>query len=290
MTEETQVKPAKNKGAKSRWGLGSLIYKTEGKKRSLNTKLIIFLLGIFVILSTTYSLISAFFDPAQIGNETIGLKTILNGQSQNDELVQLDSKNTTTKRKVTSSKYFAGAQIINRQNKVKIPGGTLVKAQVLTQSPQGHIRAVLSEPVIIQGEEIISSGSTISGVGLSNDDRLHVRFNKMLDKSGKTYTIEALACDESDQALGIKGKKSTRAAWLMATSTGLSVLSQVSQGINSYSTPEETLEEQLKKRAVGEASKNTLEQSQNYLSDFKNQKTTIQVDSGTAIYILFEGE
>jgi hypothetical protein len=290
MSEEIQVKTVKNNGAESRWGLGSFLYKTDGKKRSLNTKLMIFLVSIFVLLSTTYSLISAFFNPNQIGNETIGIKTISSAQSENSELVQLDSKNLTSKRKISTGKYFPGAQIINRQNKIQIPGGILVKAQILSQSPQGFIRAVLSEPVVVQGEEIISSGSTVSGSSQSNEDRLQIRFNKMLDKNGKAYPIEALACDESDQALGVKGKKSTRAAWLLATTTGLSVLSQAAQGVGNSTNPQDTLGEQLKKRAISESSKTTLEQSQNYLSDFKNQKTMIQVDSGTVIYILFEGE
>ncbi len=290
MNEEIQIKAVKNNGAESRWGLGSFLYKTEGKKRSLNTQLMIFLMGLFVLLSTTYSLISAFFNPNQIGSDVIGLKSISTNESERDDLVQLESRNLISKKKTLTSKYFAGAQIINRQNKIQIPGGTLVKAQVLSQSPQGLIRAILSEPVVIQGEEIIPSGSTVSGPSQSNDDRLQIRFNKMLDKNGKTYPIEALACDESDQALGVKGKKSTRAAWLMATSAGLSALSQASQGLGNSSSAQDTFGEQIKKRALTDASKSTLEQSQNYLSDFKNQKTMIQVDSGTSIYILFEGE
>ena len=290
MNEEVQVKSVKNNGAESRWGLGSFIYQTEGKKRSLNTKLVIVSLSIFIIFSTIYSLTSAFFNPSQIGNEVIGLKTI-SDQSDQTDLIQLNSNpQTIRKSKLIVTKSFTGAQIINCQNKVQIPGGTMVKAQILSQSPQGLIRAILTEPVIVQGEEIMASGSTISGLSQTNDDRLHVKFNKMLDKNGKSYPIEALACDEADQSLGLKGKKSTRNAWMMATSAGLNLLSQASQGLNNNSSAQTALEEQIKKRAIFEASKTTLEQSQNYLSDFKNQKSIIQVDSGATIYILFEGE
>ncbi len=294
MSEEIQVKAVQNTGAKSRWGLSSFIYKTEGKKRSLNTKLVILSLSFFITVSTSYSLISTFFNSNSIPNNSIGLKSMLPNHTENSELINVNSLSTKSvdsknKLKMTDHK-FMGAQIINRQNKVQIPGGTLVKAQILTQSAQGLVRALLTEAVVIQGEEIIPAGSTISGLSQSTDDRLQIRFNKILDKAGTTYPIQAVACDESDQALGIKGKKSSRAAWLLATSTSLSVLSQAASGLNANSTNNMTNEEKLKKSAINEASKNTLEESQNYLADFKNQKSMIQVDSGAIIFILFEGE
>lgn len=292
MDENNIVKIVKNNGAKSRWGLGSPFYKIEGSKKSLNTKLLLSVSALFILVSVTYSLVSEFFKPTRTINQAIGFNGSVT-QASGAEVIEINSsqnQNVNRTNKKSARAQILGAQIIQRSQQVSIPCGTMVKAQVLSQSAQGRIRAVLSESVYVQGEEILAAGVVVTGIGQSMNDRLQVRFNKAIDKNGKSISIEAVACEESDQSLGLKGEKTSRNAWLMATGAGLSVLSQASRGVNPNFSNESTLEERLKNSAINEASRSALDQSQNYLSDFKNQKSVIQVSGGTAFYLLFEGD
>lgn len=286
-----EVKVVNNNGAKTRWGLSSPFYKTEGSKKSLNTKLLMSLSALFILVSITYSLASEFFKPTRILNSTIGFNGAVT-QSNDTQVIEINSNQSGTTNRTgrkVSKPQILGAEIIQRKSSVTIPSGVIVKAQILSQSPQGRIRAVLSESVYVQGEEILTTGVTITGIGQSMNDRLQIRFNKALDKNGKSTAIEAVACEE-DQSLGLKGEKTSRNAWLMATGAGLNVLSQASRGVNPNFSNEASLEDRLKNSAINEASRSALDQSQNYLSDFKNQKSIIQVSSGTTFYLLFEGD
>lgn len=296
--EEVKVKIVKDDGSKNRWGIGKFMYKSDGRKNSLNTKILAIFVGCLIAISSLYSILSEFYNPTlNIQGDVI----TFNGTLQNNpsEGAYAVSEPGTYKnapgphfgnKKI--SKILLGSQIIQRSNSLKVPPGTMVKAQLITNASNGSVKALLTDPILINGEEVISVPATLIGLASSQDDRLIIRFTKILDKNGVSFPIEALACDESDQTAGIKGKKISRSMWLMTSQVGLSLLSGASQAAQSTNAPTANVElkTQLKNTAISEASKAALDQSQNLLNDFKNQKSIIQVDSGTAFYLLFEGD
>lgn len=124
------------------------------------------------------------------------------------------------------------------------------------------------------------------------DDRLTVQFTKLVFKDGQSQNIQAQACDSSDQMVGVKGKKVSKYAVMLATGAALNFLGGVAQGLQDHQIQNGMAikKNDLKNAALNGASKAALDQSQEILSDMKNKKSIIQVESGKEFLVLFEGE
>ncbi len=300
MSDENQVLIANDKGHLNRWGLEKLLYRKEGRKRSLNAKVTAWLMGLVVFLGSTYSVISEFFKPTSSGNGSpIGFNDSLPSSQGTGPNIQVPTGTSeynrpqlagNSKRRVVE--VYSSPQVIERPNFDEIPPGVFAKAKFVTGASNGPLKAVLVEPVSVNGEEIVPVGTVLIGRGSSGEDRLTVQFAKMVFQNGKSQNIQAQACDLSDQTVGVKGQKMSKYAVLLATSAGLNFLSGVAEGLQETQIQNGAVvkKSDLKNAALNGASKAALDQSQAALSDMKNQKSVIQVEKGKEFYVLFEGE
>lgn len=296
MNEEAKVQIVNDDGHSKRWGLGTF-YRKEGRKLSINTKVTAWMFGLFILAGSAYSIISEFFKPTPSESSgPIGFNDSVENQEQNLK-VQIPSGSAEYNKPKAPNKtnvvvYYSAPQVIGRPNLGKIPPGTMVKAKFITGASNGPLKAVLAEPLSINGEEIASEGTTLVGLGSSGEDRLMVQFSKLVFKDGKSQSVQAQACDLSDQTVGVKGKKLSKYAVLLATGAGLNFLGGVAEGLQETQVQNgvATKKNDLKNAALNGASKAALDQSQEVLSDLKNKKSVIQVDSGKEFYVLFDGE
>lgn len=299
MEEEVKVSLVDDDGHKRRWGLENLLYRKEGRKLSINAKVTAWMFGIFILTGSAYSIISEFFKPTPTENSgPIGFSEQMGSSSSESEKIQIPIGNSeftkaqSSKGRTKAVVYYSAPQVIGRPNLGKIPPGTMVKAKFITGASNGPLKAILTEALATNGEEIAPEGTTLVGSGSSGEDRLNVQFSKLVLKDGKSQSIQAQGCDVSDQTVGVKGKKLSKYAVLLATGAGLNFLGGVAEGLQESQIQNgvATKKSDLKNAALNGASKAALDQSQEVLSDLKNKKSVIQVDSGKEFYVLFEGE
>lgn len=299
MDEEVKVSLVGDDGHKRRWGLKSLLYRKEGRKLSINAKVTAWMFGLFILAGSAYSIISEFFKPTPTENlNPIGFSEQMGSNSSQSEKIQIPIGNSEFNKpqvRINKTKgvlYFSAPQVIGRPNLGKIPPGTMIKAKFITGASNGPLKAILAEALAVNGEDIAPAGTTLVGSGNSGEDRLNVQFTKLVFKDGKSQSIQAQGCDLSDQTVGVKGKKMSKYAVLLATSAGLNFLGGVAEGLQESQVQNgvATRKSDLKNAALNGASKAALDQSQEVLSDLKNKKSVIQVDSGKEFYVLFEGE
>lgn len=295
MNEEIKVAVANDDGHKRRWGLTSLLYRKEGTKQSINSKVAAGLFGSFMLAGVGYSIASELFKPTP--TESNGPITF-NEQAAPQEKVQIPVGNSEmyrpapAKTKTKVAMNYSGLQVVARPNFGKIPPGTMVKAKFITGASNGPLKAVLAEPLSVNGEDVAPEGTTLVGSGSSGDDRLTVQFSKLVFKDGKSQNIQAQACDTSDQLVGVKGKKVSKYAVMLSTGAALNFLGGVAEGLqeNQVQNGVAVKKNDLNNAALNGASKAALDQSQEILSDVKNKKSIIQVESGKEFLVLFEGE
>jgi hypothetical protein len=299
MDEEVKVSLVGDDGHKRRWGLENLLYRKEGRKLSINAKVTAWMFGLFILAGSAYSTISEFFKPTPTENlSPIGFSEQMGSKTSESEKIQIPTGNSEFNKPQSNGNrpravvYYSAPQVIGRPNLGKIPPGTMVKAKFITGASNGPLKAILAEPLSINGEEIAPEGTTLVGTGSSGEDRLTVQFTKLVFRDGKSQVVQAQACDLADQTVGVKGKKLSKYAVLLATGAGLNFLGGVAQGLqeNEVQNGVVTKKTDLKNAALNGASKAALDQSQDILTDMKNKKSVIQVDSGKEFYVLFEGE
>ncbi len=295
MSEEAKVKLGQDDGHKRRWGLSNILYRQEGRKISINAKVTAWTFGVFILAGSAYSVLAEFFKPTPSEsnspiafNEQVSSKEKIQVPKGNSEMEKPRS-NGTRPRPATS---YAGLQVVERPNFGKIPPGTMVRAKFITGASNGPLKASLLEALNVNNEEIAPEGAILVGIGNSGDDRLTVQFTKLVFRDGKSQNILAQACDLSDQTVGVKGKKVSKYAMLLATGAGLNFLGGVAEGLQETQVQNgvATKKSDLKNAALNGASKAALDQSQEVLSELRNKKSVVQVDSGKEFYILFEGD
>ncbi len=294
MIEESKVAFTNDNGHKNRWGLDRLLYRKEGAKKSLNGKLVAGIFGAFMLTGVGYSLVREFNQPTSSQSSD---PIPFNEQVGNSEKVQIPKGDTELNKSQTKAKrsvrvVYSGLQVVERPNFGKIPPGTMVKAKFVTGASNGPLKAVLMEDLSVNGENIAPEGTTLVGVGNSNEERLLVQFTKIVFRDGHYQNVQGQACDVSDQTVGVKGKKLSKYAVMLATGAGLNFLGGMAEGLqdNEFQNGIAAKKSDLRNAALNGASKAALEQSNQVLSDLKSSKSVVQVESGKEFYVLFEGE
>ena len=190
-----------------------------------------------------------------------------------------------TKMKVSPIKVlsFVGA--------TEIPPGAEAKAVLLTGATNGLIKARLTEPLKVDGVSLLDAGVLLIGQGRSTEERLFVDFKKAVFKNGKSIAISAQAYDQSDTILGLKGSRVGDATLKLAASSGLFFLSGLSSGFQSsgYDINGRPIRPSMKDAALNGTSQAASEQARSYMEDIKNRAPIIEVKSGTAFVVTFDG-
>lgn len=294
MSEESKVQMVGDDGYKNRWSFSKAFLRQEGRKTSLNGKIVAFM-GLFVLgLATFYVLLrEAFRDPPSENKTPIGF----NGQVSPGMPIDVPAAGTfeaakQKQPKMLVIKKYPGLQVVQRPRLGKIPPGSMVKAKFVTGASNGPLKAVLTESLLVNGEGVLEEGTVLVGQGNSTEDRLMVQFNKIVFKDGASQNTQAQACDESDQTVGVKGQKISKHALMFASGAGLNFLGGLAQGLQDTEVQGgvATKRNDFKNAALNGASTAALDQSKEVLSELRQKKTVIQVDSGKEFYVLFDGE
>jgi len=126
---------------------------------------------------------------------------------------------------------LSGPKLISRPKNIKIPPGTITRAELVTGASNGLTKAILKDDVKVNGEVLIEAGSTILGRGASTENRLFVSFTKVIHKDSDVSQIEAEAADVSDKTLGLKGSKLASRSIKIAANVGLKFLAGASEAL-----------------------------------------------------------
>ena len=297
MEEELNVKIVKDSGDLNRWGIKRFLYRQDGQKNSLNTKILSWIMGFFVLVGAVYSMLN---ETQNITNRSpIQFAEIPQSQENSITILSGNSEFNTNKSKFTKKRQinkYTGAQVIERKITMNIPPGTTVKAQLISYSSQGLAKAKILDSVKNGFEEIVPANTIIIGQSSNSNDKLLIQFTKVLAANGQSYNISGVACDISDQSIGIQGKTFGKNTLMMAADAGLNIINGLSQSLpdkakdSLLGSGAEDSPNHWKKSLITDGTKSAIEGSQSFLNQFKNKKSTVDVDSGQEFYILFDGE
>jgi Bacterial conjugation TrbI-like protein len=172
-----------------------------------------------------------------------------------------------------------------------IPPGAETFAVLLSGATNGMVKAQLTEALKVDGVSLLDAGTLLIGEGQSSDERLFVRFNKAVFKNGKFIRISAQGYDISDKIVGLKGSRVGDYTMKLAASSGLYFLSGLASGMK---TEEIALPGQGRRPRMGDAALQGVstaagEQAKQYLEQMKNKAPLIEVKSGSAFIVTFDG-
>ncbi|MGE4107743.1 MAG: TrbI/VirB10 family protein [Bacteriovoracia bacterium] len=183
-----------------------------------------------------------------------------------------------------------GPQLVARPRNIKIPPGALVKSELITGGSNGPVKARLKEPLIVGGETFAEEGAVLLGSGSSTEERLFIRFYKLIFKDGSFTDVQAEAVDSEDQVAGLHGSKLGQYALKLAAGVGLNFFSGFSEALQDTEGQQGVLVKKasVKNALLNGASRASIEQSQEIMSGLKNKTPIIEVSAGTPILILFQ--
>lgn len=303
MSDEIRVSIQSDQGIKNQWARG-LFYRKDGKKHTLDSKTILWVtLGSFGVLATALVFQGSPEDhhPIPKNNYAVpsdsahpAIENIPSAAAQASSESPPTSHSARRERGSPGKAQarFTGPQVISRPGLGKIPPGSMVKATLLSGGSNGPVRAEVSQSLSLQGETLIPEGTILVGIGQSSENRLTIRFNKMVFRDGGSSSIEAQACDGEDKIAGIRGSRVGNEAVKLATGIGLNFAGGLSTGLqdsvgsNGVSVQAPTLKNALLNGAATAA----LNQSRDLMSEARNKPPVIEVPAGVSFYVLFQGE
>ncbi len=290
MSNVEPVSVARDVGHRNRWGMGRFLYRQDGKKLTIERRHIT--TGAVVVFVLT-SLVAIFRGPIQETRDPIGLNGVpTQGTSMEVPMAATQANSRRGGADVKSVQRYSGLEVVNRPFLGKIPPGTIGRARLLSGGSNGPVSAVLTAPVEVNGEAVVELGTKLFGTGSSGEDRLSISFSKFIFRNGTVQAVKAQACDMADQTVGIKGSKVGKHAALLAAGVGLNFAAGLADGLQSTEVRGGVAvrKSDLRNAALGGAAKASIEQSKAMMEEWKQQKSVIEVQPGTDICILFEGD
>lgn len=297
MTEESTVQVSQDNLSKNQWGKTlsflDFFYKESGPKKELDKNKVMFTMLLGVVIMTALQVILEPDSTPATGKSSIAELSQISPVGMVDvppvspQIIGTELGRSSGKE---SSLKLSGPQVLARPKDLKaIPPGTLLSATLITGASNGLVKAEANEPLRINGDTLIEKGSTFLGQGSSGDERLNVSFNQVVFRDGTFGQVNAVACDTSDKIVGLKGSKVGNKAANIAGAIGLGFLGGFSQGLQDSQGQGGTVirEPSLKNSLLNGTATAALEQSQNLMSEVKNQPNIIEIAQSTPICILF---
>lgn len=284
--------PDKSGSGSSQWG-SDWFFRKQGNKTTINTSVLKWAGGVGVL---TFAAVQ-FTDtaPQSFVRAEVSIPSAGTLQNTHDFPVAPERSFEVVEKKTRvsgKSQKLGGPQIIARpRNLAAIPPGALVKATLLNGASNGAVKARLDEALLVNGDAIIEGGSTLFGQGTSTEERLMVVFNQVVFRDGSFGNIQAHACDQSDQIVGLKGSRIGTRALNVAGGIGLGFVGGMSEGLQeSRGEQGVVVKPPTVRNALLHATATTaLDQSRSLMSGLKERKPIIEVPNGTAICVLFGG-
>lgn len=185
---------------------------------------------------------------------------------------------------------YSGPQVIYREL-VGIPPGTLARAKLVTGASDGPVRAEILQDVIVNGERVIESGSQLLGNGNSTEERLFLRFEKLVKRDGAILTIGAQALDGIDQIAGIKGNRVGNEAMKLAAGIGLNFVGGMSDALQETEVKGGAVikSNSAKNALLNGTTHAALDQAKDLITSFKEKAPRIEVEKGRKFQVIFDG-
>ncbi len=204
-----------------------------------------------------------------------------------------------TRNKKTSSESGSGnkrhsvdkIQSIDLRTQVSPPAGSESFATLISGGANGMVKAMLSENLMLNGDLYAAKNSILIGKGTSSDQRLFIKFSRIVSPEGKAKKISAQAYDFSDRIRGLIGKKVSDRMFKIAASSALIFLGGMADSMQSSepnmlgSAPKKSMRD----AALGGVAQATTEHGRRYLEEI-NQDNRIEVKSETQFVVIFEDE
>lgn len=290
MSEVESVKLASDSGHKERWGVKRLLYRQDGKKYTIDRNhALAVVIGTFAISSLVAITRGPVESESKAPIEFTGVATHV----QTFEVPAARTEDTERRRVGSPSAVrYGGLQVVKRPGYGKIPPGTMARAKLLGGASNGPVSAVLLEPVVVNGESLVETGTRLYGVGQSGADRLNISFSKFIFKDGSVQDVKAMACDGEDKTVGIKGSRTGKYVTGLVAGAGLNFMAGLAEGLQQTEVQGGVAykKNNMDNALLNGAAKASLEQSKEIIEDWKEQKKIIEVRGGTEICLLFEGE
>ncbi|MEQ1875311.1 MAG: TrbI/VirB10 family protein [Bdellovibrionia bacterium] len=271
----------------------SFLYRRDGAKEILNFRALKWV-GIsgFIFVSTLLLFKNPDSQQASLGRSSSIDDPGIVQQGPPIDVPQAQTSGDQKGRSIKSGAViiFSGSQLLSRPMSEKIPPGSMARAILVTGASNGAVRAKLVESLKFNGEVYAEEGATLIGSGSSTEDRLLIRFDKLVSKTGSQREINAEACDVSDSMVGLKGSKIGGYALQLAGGIGLNFAAGVSEGLQDTEVKGGVAykDSSLKNALLKGTTQASLEQSRQMMESMKNKTPIIQVPKSSEILILFQ--
>lgn len=294
MSDEPQVKIESESAVRNHW-FKRVFYKKDGKKLTLipgRARLVAFTLLFFgylaFVLQTAQSPApqgGSFFDVPKESDHEIGA----NVPPYQKETPRKENAARTGTRAQTVKKYL-GPELVTRP-KIPIPPGTVAKGKLLSGASNGPVRAELTEPLQVSGETLLPPGAILLGTGTSTEERLLIRFNRLIFQDGTYQSVQAQVFDTDDKLPGLRGSLLGNRAMKLVGSIGLNFVGGLSEGLQETEVRGGVpfRPSTLKNALLNGASRAAIEESRDQMSQLRNAQPIVQVDAGKEILVSFEG-
>jgi hypothetical protein len=228
--------------------------------------------------------------PSSVGREGRGLPAPgLNRQDSEINpklLTEKDLTNLIRKPRLESS-LFGKIKVVSLRGVSEMPIGSEMTAVLSSGATDGIVKAQLTAPLIVDGEQVLPEKAVLFGKGRSGEERLFIEFSKVILPNAESYPIRAQAFDVSDKILGLKGALVGTRTKKMAGAIGFGFMGGMADGLQDTSgSIFYGKKPTARDAALAGASKAALDQSQVYIDEMKKSPNIIEVKAGTQIVVI----
>jgi hypothetical protein len=204
-------------------------------------------------------------------------------------MTEKDLINMIPKQKSTKSE-LGRIRVVSLRSVAEVPTASEMKAILVSGATDGIVKARLTAPIVVDGEQIIPENSVLFGQGKSGEERLMIEFRKVIFPTGESFPIRAQGFDPSDLILGLKGAVVGQRTKKIAGAVAFGFLGGMADGMQttSGSSMFQNQRPSTRDAALGGASKAALDQSQVYMDDLKKSPNIIEVKAGTALIVIVD--
>jgi len=219
------------------------------------------------------------------GSEQIEIPAIQNDDGSRGKKTPSDSGGGGKRQSVDKIKS------IDLRSQGSPPAGSEAFATLISGGANGMVKAMLSENLTLNGDLYAAKNSVLIGKGSSSEQRLFVKFTRIVSPEGKSKKISAQAYDFSDRIRGLIGKKVSDRMFKIAASSALIFLGGMADTMQS-NEPNMTgtaPRKSMRDAALGGVAQATTEHGRRYLEEL-DRDNRIEVKSETQFVVIFEDE
>jgi hypothetical protein len=167
------------------------------------------------------------------------------------------------------------------------PPGSEVSGVLVSGGANGTVKVRLTENLVLNGDTYAAKNSILIGTGSSSDQRLFIRFTRLISPEGKSRKIMAEAYDFKDRIRGLNGKKVSDQVFKIAASSALIFMGGVADALQDNSSGGLGYQRKsMRDAALSGVAQATTEHGRRYL-DSLDQDNRIEVQKETELVVIF---